>query len=269
MRTGLIGRDIAYSASPRIHAAAFAALGLDWTYELIDIEPGELARAVGRLRTPAWRGANVTIPYKTSVLGLLDQVVGEAAAAGSVNTVVNDAGRLIGYNTDVIGIRRAMARLDLAAGAEPAVVIGTGGSARAVLAALVSPRVTLVSRQGRGIEGYPLAVPIRPDDPALAGLIAEAAVLVNASPLGRNGEPATPVPVLPRAGVVIDLVYSGTGTPLISAARQAGVRFADGWEILVAQAEAAFELWTGLPAPSRVMWAAAGGGGDRAGLDHN
>src|SRR5712691_8962537 len=104
-RVVLLGHGIAYSASPRMQTAAFRAAGLPWTYELADVAPDRLAAAVAALREPGAAGANVTIPYKVAVMPMLDELEGDAVATGAVNTIRRDGGRLVGSNTDVVGVR--------------------------------------------------------------------------------------------------------------------------------------------------------------------
>ncbi|MGH7777818.1 MAG: shikimate dehydrogenase family protein, partial [Candidatus Dormibacterales bacterium] len=137
MKAALIGHRIAYSASPRMQEAAFRAAGLDWSYELWDVSPEDLSRAVGRLRAHEMAGANVTIPHKVSVIQELDAIEGEARRAGAVNTIRREKAALVGSNTDVAGVRAALDGLGLG---EPrglrALVLGAGGAARAVAVAL-------------------------------------------------------------------------------------------------------------------------------------
>ncbi|MBO0706344.1 MAG: shikimate dehydrogenase, partial [Candidatus Dormibacteraeota bacterium] len=103
-RVVLLGQGISYSASPAMQSAAFAAAGLNWRYEVLDVPPDGLAAAVEALREPLYAGANVTIPHKVAVMRLLDELEGDALAAGAVNTIRRDGARLVGSNTDVVGI---------------------------------------------------------------------------------------------------------------------------------------------------------------------
>lgn len=253
----LLGHDISYSASPAMQGAAFAAVGLDWTYELMDVPPERLRDAVDRLRNPCCVGANVTIPHKTTVMALLDRVDGEAREAQAINTIrrENGAGGLIGSNTDVIGIRAAVG----AVGVEPAgsfvVVLGAGGSARAAGVALRGARLTFVARRPEAAAGLPGEV-LSWGTPEWRARVRHADLLLNATPVGRRGDMPLRPGYLPPRGAVIDLVYVSGGTPLVRRARQLGIRCVDGWSILLAQGAAAFEIWTGRPAPLEVMRAA-------------
>jgi shikimate dehydrogenase len=238
-----------------MHAAAFAAVGLDWTYELLDIPPERLPDAVKELRQPEFAGANVTIPHKVAVMRLLDDLEGDADAAGAVNTIRRVDGALIGSNTDVAGVRSALAVVGIEPLGAEVVVLGVGGSARAAAVALRGARCTFVARRpeaGAGLPGQVLSW----DDPPWQKRARYADLVINTTPLGRRGEMAVRPSWLPRRGAVIDLVYVKGGTPLVRRARQLGLRCADGWSVLLEQGAVAFEAWTGLPPPLEAMRAA-------------
>ncbi len=234
-----------------MHNAAFRALGMDWTYELFDVAPADLARAVARLREGDVAGANVTIPHKQAVMERMDEVDAEAVKARAVNTVRRDGKKLVGSNTDIAAIRAAVGE----AGVEPkgaaVVILGAGGSARAAAVALEGARVTFVSRHPDDVDvpGHVIAW----DDPSTAALTRSADLLVNATPLGRRGEMPIRPGALPRAGAVVDLVYVTGGTPLVRKARSLGLRAVDGWRILLEQGARSFEIWTGRVAPLAEM----------------
>jgi shikimate dehydrogenase len=231
--------------------AAFQAVGLDWRYELFQVPPKELGRAAAVLRQDGSAGANVTIPHKQAVMQHLDVIEDEALRARAVNTVVNEGGRLHGFNTDIPAIARAVARLGVTASGANVVVLGAGGAARATAQAVEGAHLTFVVRRPADAD-----VPGRTigwDDPRLAGLTRSADVLVNATPLGRREEMPLRPAALPQNGAVIDLVYVTGGTPLVRKARSLGLRVADGWEILLEQGAASFELWTGKSAPREAM----------------
>jgi shikimate dehydrogenase len=204
--------------------AAFAARGLDWTYVACDVAPDELGAAVRGLVALGFAGANVTIPHKQAVVELCDEAEGD-----SVNTLVFDRGRILGFNTD----------REIVAGLAPRCVclIGAGGAARALLPAL-DAEVRTFTRGG--------------DWPPNAD---GCDVVVNATPV-RDA-----VLVEPRRGqTIVDLAYGSDGreTALVAAARAAGCDVIDGREALVRQGAASFERWTGVPAPVDVMRAAVG-----------
>ena len=247
----LVGHGISYSASPAMHNAAFAALGLDWTYDLLDIPSAELRAAITRLREPDVAGANVTIPHKLAVMDLLDGVDPEALRARAVNTIAKEGSRLVGSNTDVAAIRGAVEDVGVEARGADVVILGAGGSARAAAVALDGAHLTFVAR--------------RPADADVPGRVVawsdgewlrharSADLLLNATPLGRREEMPLRPNALPRTGAVIDLVYLRGGTPLVRKARSLGLRTADGWGVLLAQGARSFEIWTGKAAPLEAM----------------
>ena len=235
-----------------MQSAAFASIGLDWTYELSDVPPEQLAAAVTALRTPAYAGANVTIPHKVAVIPLLDGLDSQAEATGAVNTIRREGSRLLGSNTDVAGIEVALGEVGLDPEGVNAVVLGAGGAARAAATALRGAHLTFVARRPALAAGLPGEV-LSWDDRRWWQLARRADLLLNATPLGRKQELPLPASELPARGTVIDLVYTAAGTPLLSAARTLGLPCADGWTVLVAQGAAAFEAWTGRPAPIEAM----------------
>ena len=220
--------------------AAFRAAGLDgWSYELFDVPPEELAPAVAALRLPGRAGANVTIPHKLAVIPLLDECDELSTQVGAVNFIRRDGERLVGGNTDVAGVRAALEAVGWQEGR--AVILGRGGSARAAAVALGdNSEIEYVTRDSWDERGARSRA---------------ADLLVNCTPLGRGGEAVIRPADLPRLAV-IDLVYAPGGTPLVAAAKAAGLPVADGWAVLVAQGAASFTGWTSLPAPYAAMWAA-------------
>ena len=234
-----------------MHNAAFEFLGLDWTYELMEVSRDDLPAGVHRLKAPDVGGANVTIPHKQAVIALLDGVDADALRAHAVNTIARDGERLLGSNTDVAGVRAALVELGLEPRGTNVVILGGGGSARAAAVALAGAHLTFVSRHPDD-DDLPGAV-IGWSDPALPGLTRSADLLLNATPLGRKEEMPIRPAALPKDGAVIDLVYVTGGTPLVRKARSLGLRTADGWGILLAQGAASFAVWTGKAAPLAAM----------------
>ena len=231
--------------------AAFQALEMDWTYEMLDVAPEQVAGAVASLRTPETAGANVTIPYKQTVMDQLDTIAPEAVRARAVNTIVNDGGRLAGFNTDIPAIRAAVEQVGIDPEGANAVILGTGGGARAAAGALQGAQLTFVSRHAAGadVPGRVMAW----NDPAVLAASRSADLLINATPLGRREEMPLRPAALPKAGAVIDLVYVTGGTPLVRKARSLGLPTVDGWEILLSQGAISFLMWTGRSAPLGAM----------------
>ncbi len=269
---GLLGDPVAHSRSPQIHNAAFAACGLDYVYVPFPVTAAELPDAVAGLRALGLRGANVTVPHKVAAAGLLDELDETAAALGAVNTIVVDGGRLRGFNTDVAGFARALGEVWVEPAAAPRVLLlGAGGAARAVALALadLGLATTVVNRDLANAERLVetifaarpraelAAAPLAALDAALVGAHD---LLVNATSLGLPGTGKVPAALADnvlRGQVVVDLVYGEGPTDFLAAARARGAGTVDGLSMLVWQAAAAFELWTGVPAPVQVMRDAA------------
>lgn len=273
--TGLIGDPVAHSVSPAMHNAAFAHYGLPDRYTLWPTPAVALAERLMALRAPGMRGANVTLPHKTAVIPLLDELDPVAAAVGAVNTIVRlPHGQLRGLNTDVAGFLRALAQAGVDPAGRTVVLLGAGGAARAVGYGLISGGVaallvanrtsaraaTLVDDLRAGVAHPPRLLALTLGDDALNDALATADVLINATSAGLHAE-MVPVPVeaLGPHLLVVDLIYRTT--PLLRAAAARGARTQDGLEMLVQQGALAFEAWTGLAAPVDIMRAAA-----RAGL---
>lgn len=256
-RLAVIGDPIAHSLSPAMQTAALRRAGLAWSYTAERVPALALSRTVARLRDEGFRGFNVTIPHKAAIRPLLDREDPLATRVGAVNTVVREGGELIGYNTDVDGFAAALHRLDPPPGT-PAVVFGAGGAARAVLLALMQSGMwpTVV---GRDLDRARSAARVAGaatramtyDDPALAGVLAAAGAVVNATPLGMGRlagrSPLPPGAALAGGCVAIDLVYGGE-TAFVRQARARGLRVTDGLQMLIEQGALAFTLWTGLEA---------------------
>ena len=236
-----------------MQTAAFAAAGLDWTYELLDVPPEGLNDAIASLRAKDVGGANVTIPYKLAVMEHMDRLEADALRAHAVNTISRDGEHLVGSNTDVAGIRAALVDVGFD---EPrgirAVVLGAGGSARAAAVALEGAHITFVARRPETAGDLPGRIAAWSEH-AWQKETREADVLLNATPLGRHDEMPMRPNALPKAGAVVDLVYVKGGTPLVRKARSLGLRVADGWGVLLAQGARSFEIWTGRAAPVDTM----------------
>lgn len=268
---GLIGDPVAHSRSPALHNAAFAHLGLSARYELWQTSAAELPTRVAALRAAHILGANVTLPHKIAVLGLLDRLDPEAELIGAANTIVREAdGTLTGANTDAPAF---LAALRNEAGYDPtaglAVILGASGAARAAAVALLgagAPGLVVVNRTLERAEQLladllasserdPQLLALAADDGELPSILAEASLIVNATSLGWHGD-ATPLAaaLIPPSALVYDMVYRPTR--LLREAGARGARTLDGAGMLVRQAALAFERWTQQPAPLAVMFAA-------------
>ncbi len=267
-RVVLIGHPVAHSLSGAMQQAAFDAAGIPATYELWDRSPLELADAIAELRSDDFLGANVTIPHKEKAATLVDRLTEEAHATGAVNTITREGKRLVGHNTDVPGFRVA---LDTLVGKQrmprQAVVLGSGGGARAVVHGLVAEgfqRIVVFNRHLHRAEGLVRffarsaahmelrAMPWH--ESIIEAELAKAKVLVNATSVGLAGD-ETPVPgeLIPPGLLVMDLVYNPPRSRLLREAEAAGCEVMNGELMLLHQGAAAFTLWTGQPAPIGLM----------------
>ncbi len=265
-RLGVLGWPVAHSRSPAMHNAALAALEMeDWRYQLLPVPPERFAETVRALPGAGFAGANVTIPHKTAALALADSASDAAKAIGAANTLMfAPDGAIAAQNTDAPGF---LAALGISPEGMSALVLGAGGSARAIVWALREAGASEVSIWNRTPER---ARALASDLGARAVEAPGAAdVLVNCTSVGLESGPASlkqsasgtqglnlPAITFDQVGNyshVVDLVYSSTPTPLLAAARSHGVRAVDGLEVLLAQGALSFELWTGRQAPLEVM----------------
>jgi shikimate dehydrogenase len=266
----LLGSPVAHSLSPAIHNAAFSAVGLSLRYEAREVSAGALAEVVDGLRDPNTVGANVTVPHKQAVLGLVDQLDPTAEMIGAVNTIVNRSGRLWATNTDSVGFSRAIQEAGIHVRGREVLLLGAGGSARAVAHALLRDETSSLLIANRHEQrAADLAAELRRSYPeqavgslALAQLNAEhlagANVVVNTTTVGLNDD-RSPLGSrrLPAGATVVDIIYNPPRTRLLRDAEQAGLLTLNGLGMLVHQAAAAWELWTGQDAPLEQMWSAA------------
>ncbi len=272
---GVIGSPIVHSLSPLLHNAAFAALGLGATWRSLafEVAPGQVESALGAMRRADISGLSVTMPHKADAVALVDECTEVARRLGAVNCVVNQDGDLLGTNTDGAGFVASLARgAAFTAAGRRCLVIGAGGAARAVVLALADAGANQVAVLNRTPErartAAALAGPagrvVPPDEKAQLEVVQSADLIVNATPFGMAGvsprvtAPWLVAPQLLHAGqVAADLVYAPRPTPWLVEATAAGALSVDGLGMLVHQAAAQLELWTGAPAPVEAMWRAA------------
>jgi shikimate dehydrogenase len=252
-RCAVLGSPIAHSLSPVLHRAAYAELGLDWTYEAVELGEDGLAGFLGGLDA-TWRGLSLTMPLKRRVLPLLQGVTDRARLAGAANTVVLEDGRRWGDNTDVPGAATAV-RERWTGTLDRAVVLGGGATAASVLLALADlgcSEATLAVRTPSRAAETVAAVQRHPAGPSIgvvrlgSGLLPEADVLVSTVPAAAQ-DPALLGVVDPA--VVFDVLYDPWPTPLADAARGAGRVVVGGLDLLVHQAVLQVELMTGESVP--------------------
>jgi shikimate dehydrogenase len=267
---GVLGDPVRHSLSPAMHNAALAALGLDWAYLALPVAAADLAVVLRGLEAIDCRGLNVTLPHKQAAAALAQELTPLARRLGAVNTLVRrEGGGWLGANTDVEGFLAPLRSL----AAREALVLGCGGSARAVVAGLVElglQRIRVAGRDGTRLERFlascadwapglePLAWEAGAADgeDALAGALAGADLVVNTSPVGMasGADPAAAarspltseqVALLRPVATVYDLIYTPRPTVLLRLAGDRGCRTIDGLEMLVQQGAASLRLWSG------------------------
>lgn len=270
---GLIGSPVSHSVSPQLHNAAFAAVGLDWCYVPLPVATEPAARigeAVRGLRALGLAGANVTVPHKQAVISYLDTLTQSAQAIGAVNTIRVEAdGTLLGDNTDARGFIMDLTSYDVTLTGKRAMVLGAGGSARAVVHGLAEAgcsAITILNRTlAKAASLAEVTQPFFPQCTVQAGQLpgsikahaASADLIVNCTSLGMTPHVETtpwPTDVSLRSGqTVYDLVYNPAHTRLLQQAEVEGAQAIGGLGMLIWQGAIAFELWTGVAAPVTVM----------------
>ena len=265
----VLGHPVGHSLSPAMQNAALREMGLDGVYVACDVSPDGLADAVRGLQALGAAGANFTIPHKEALPVLMDELSDDAAVIGAVNTVVFRDGRRIGHNTDAPGFLAALR----AEGVEPAgadvVVLGAGGSARAVVVALAraGARITVANRTVARAEelaremsdrlgaDHIAAIPMEPA--ALRQAVERATLIVNTTSLGMSPHidrmPPIPSEAMHPGLFIYDLIYNPRETALLRTARAQGARGTHGAGMLARQGALALELWTGQTAPAELM----------------
>ena len=263
----VIGNPVEHSLSPAIHNAAFAACGLNWAYVAFRVE--ELQEAIEGIRALGIRGVSVTIPHKVAVMSLLDIVDEAARTIGSINTIVNTAGHLAGYNSDGEGALQALQDAGFDSTGKRVVLLGSGGAARAIAIALVlkapPKKLTILgaveeevlrlssdsARRGAvAVAGELLT------DTSLSSSLHDCEILIHATPIGmhpKSDQSLVPIQLLHKNLAVFDIVYNPLKTRLLIDAENAGCTVIPGIEMFLNQAAVQFKLWTGQEAPKQVM----------------
>jgi shikimate dehydrogenase len=246
----LFGDPVEHSWSPIIQQAALAATGLNGRYRAVRVDTDGFRRGCVDLRAGRLRGANVTMPHKRLAAEQMDERSVGAERSGSVNTIVVDGSQLVGFSTDIDGIRRVWEDAALSHDA-PVLVLGAGGAAAAALITLEAHELFICSRRPEAAErvANEADVDVRP---VPWGTSIAGAVIVNATPLGMGGE-TLPPRVLEQSAGLLDMAYGPRPTPAVTTARRTGLPHVSGTELLLAQAAVSFTLWTGQPAPTAEM----------------
>ena len=265
----VVANPIKHSISPFIHNRAFEATAINGAYVAWEIEAGDLAETVANIRRYQMFGINLSMPYKEQVIPYLDELSDEARLIGAVNTVVNQDGTLIGYNTDGKGFFKSLPSFKISR--KRLVLLGAGGAAKAILAQAILDGVSQISVFVRSssmektrpyLEKIQNATGFRVDLFALEDVqdlqdsITQADLLVNATSVGMDGT-SQPIPtsiVLPEKLMVADVIYQPFETPFLKWARNQGNQSINGLGMLLYQAAEAFEFWTGKEMPTDQIW---------------
>ena len=263
---GIFGYPIKHSLSPVMHNSAFEALKLDFIYLPFEVKPEDLEIAVEAIKVLGFKGVNITVPHKEKVIKYLDELNSSAREVGAVNTIENQNGKLIGYNTDGIGFLKSLqGKFNLAG--KNVVLLGAGGAGKAIASALAKNKVSsltlidlkikkaketalLVKRMCK-VLGERCKVTINYQ---LSTINFNTDLLINATPLGMK--PGDPLPVnkkyLYKNLFVYDIIYNRE-TELLKQAKKIGAKTLGGLEMLIYQGAEAFRIWTGRKVPIEVM----------------
>ena len=249
---GIAGWPVTYSRSPRLHGYWLQRHGIDGAYVPLPIKESDFGVAIRGLVAAGFAGANVTIPHKLAAFAICDEVDASAHRAGAVNTLVFREGKVSGSNTDGYGFIANVRAHGIDPATGPALLLGAGGSARAVAAALqdAGTIVTVANRTGERAEALARDLPgLRVVDwNQRVAVLSDHALVVNATPLGMVGHEALDLDLSNAARdlVVVDNVYVPLETPLLSAARASGLRTVEGLGMLLHQAVPGFKAWFGV-----------------------
>jgi shikimate dehydrogenase len=268
-KIGIIGHRLSHTMSPAMHTAAFREKNLDFVYGVFDVNEEMLPPLLMSLKKRNFRGANVTVPYKQTVIPYLDAVSEEASSIGAVNTIVNNNGRLEGYNTDAFGVFASLLPFKERIEKKEIVILGAGGGARSaiyIIAKHFSPySITIVNRTIQNAAAVAVEFEkkfaairfsgIAPDAEA-SKTVDRAALIVNTTTVGmKPNENILPLPVssvLKNSHIVFDIIYNPLETMLLKKAKEAGATTISGMEMLLGQGVKAFELFTGNDFPVEV-----------------
>jgi shikimate dehydrogenase len=255
--------------SPVMHNAAFREIGVDYLYVAFRVEKEALGRAIDGMKALNIRGLNVTIPHKVAVIQFLDELDSLAEKVGAVNTIVNDDGVLKGYNTDGAGFMQALLEKEMEPQGKKVVILGAGGASRAISFFLADrgAHLVIINRRlgldwakelaGKISQVFTMEVEaLELNRENLAGVLGKTDILVNTTSVGMTPDiDETPVTsdLLPPGLIVFDIVYNPIKTRLLREAEAAGAKTISGLDMLVWQGALAFEKWTGVKAPIKLM----------------
>lgn len=271
IRLAVFGDPVAHSASPPMHNAALAALGIPMAYCRLHIRPEELTAALRLLPSKGFVGVNCTIPHKQGALATVDEADDHARLAGSVNTIrISPEGKLQGFSTDGLGLERAISeQLGVELNTMRVLVLGAGGGAGQAVSMHCAnadvKHLTLINRSVEKLQPLQESVAdVYPreqisigawNDASLAKALENSDLVINCSSLGMKADDPSPIPasLIDKRHLLFDTIYITDHTPLMQAAEKAGARSANGLTMLLYQGEVAFEIWFQRSAPIEVM----------------
>lgn len=268
---GIFGYPVSHTLSPLMHNTALEANGLDMVYLPFEVSPDSIQAAAAGIKAINLSGVNITIPLKEMVMPFLDEVTDEARLIGAVNTVVNCSGKLIGYNTDGCGYTASLKReLGFNAKEKNLVILGAGGAARAIIAALAKEGAKNIVVANRTLQkAVSLAYEFKRyfpnldisasnmDKGDLIKHLPKANLIVNTTSLGMDGrgEPEIPFEVVSkRHAIISDIVYKPLQTPFLKKAEWYKIKTHNGLGMLVEQGAVSFKLWTGTDMPKEIIY---------------
>ena len=266
--TGIIGYPLSYTLSPLIHNIAFEKLGLNWWYLPLTVKEKDFPHAIPGLRALGFVGANVTIPYKEKVVEWVDIMDEEAQMIKAVNTLHFKDGTVMGYNTDGQGFLLSLRESGFNPKNNEVLVAGAGGAGKAAVFSLAkagSKYIAILNRTPRRaralkkalLEKFPtVEVDVISFEDDLSRIFSRVKLVINATPVGTGSEKdevSLPVDNLTSKHIVYDLIYSPPETPLLREAKKKGAKTINGLEMLLQQAAASFEIWTGVKPPIKAM----------------
>ncbi|MGH7885544.1 MAG: shikimate dehydrogenase, partial [Thermodesulfobacteriota bacterium] len=267
---GIFGHPVTQSLSPLIHNFAFNKLGLDCIYLGFDIKPPNIRAAINSIKVLNIQGINITIPHKEAVISELDELTESVILTGAVNTIKNENGRLVGYNTDVTGVMRAIKEeFNFDPHYKTALVIGAGGASRAVIAGMCLNGISKIIIVNRTLskaeqlmnsfsDQFPNIVfktASLDDEKKLKSFISDSDIFINSASAGMGDIPPLKIPLgaVSKDCPVYDLVYKPALTPLVKQARALNLKAQSGLSMLLYQGVEAFEIWTGIKPPVKEM----------------
>ena len=266
----VIGDPIDHSLSPNIHNAAFRHLELDHTYIAYKIPVGELSAGIDALKAIKIAGFNVTIPHKIEMMKFLDEMDTTCKVIGAVNTVLNENGKLKGYNTDMIGFLDPIKKKNFTIKNSQVLLLGAGGAARAIITAMIKEKASKISIVNRTQENankladFAKKIGGNVDTISMQEankLITDYKFIINSTSIGMRNEPS-PISTenIGKNSIVYDIVYQPINTDLIKKSKENGATIIYGYEMLLSQAACSFEIWHKMEAPYDAMKNALLGG---------